>query len=49
MQRFTKGLDALIEAGYIVRMDRARLIADQRQKATQVLGQETSHSLTPPS
>lgn len=38
MQRFTKGLDAMIKAGYVVGMDRAELIADQKAKATQVLG-----------
>ena len=39
MQEFTKGLDAMIKAGYITPQDRAQLIADQKQKATQVLGQ----------
>jgi hypothetical protein len=38
MKQFTKGLDAMIEAGYIVPLDRAQLIADQKDKATQVLG-----------
>jgi|GEM_PF-2685923 len=39
MKQFTKGLDAMIKAGYIVPLDRAQLIADQKEKATQVLGQ----------
>jgi hypothetical protein len=38
MKKFTKGLDAMIEAGFIVPMDRAQLIAEQKEKATQVLG-----------
>ena len=39
MKQFTKGLDAMIKAGYIVPSDRAQLIADQKAKATQILGQ----------
>lgn len=39
MKQFTQGLDAMIKAGYIVPLDRAQLIADQKEKATQVLGQ----------
>jgi hypothetical protein len=39
MKKFTKGLDAMIEAGYILPMDRAQLIAAQKEKATQLLGQ----------
>jgi hypothetical protein len=39
MKKFTKGLDAMIETGYIIPADRAQLIADQKDKATQVLGQ----------
>jgi hypothetical protein len=39
MKKFTKGLDAMIEAGYILPMDRAQLIAAQKEKAAQVLGQ----------
>ena len=39
MKQFTKGLDAMIKAGYIAPLDRAQLIADQKEKATQVLGQ----------
>jgi hypothetical protein len=38
MKQFTKGLDAMIKAGYIASLDRAQLIADQKEKATQVLG-----------
>jgi hypothetical protein len=38
MKQFTKGLDAMIKAGYLVRPDRAQLIAAQKEKATQVLG-----------
>jgi hypothetical protein len=38
MKKFTKGLDAMIEAGYVLPMDRAQLIAAQEQKATEVLG-----------
>ena len=38
MKKFTKGLDAMIKAGYIIPPDRAQLIADQKEKATQVLG-----------
>ena len=38
MKQFTKGLDAMIKAGYIVSLDRAQLIAEQKAKATQVLG-----------
>jgi alpha/beta hydrolase family protein len=39
MKQFTKGLDAMIKAGYIQPLDRAQLIAAQEEKATQVLGQ----------
>jgi Alpha/beta hydrolase domain len=39
MKQFTKGLDAMIKAGYIAPLDRAQLIADQKEKAKQVLGQ----------
>jgi hypothetical protein len=39
MKQFTKGLDAMIKAGYVVSTDRAQLIAAQKEKATQVLGQ----------
>jgi hypothetical protein len=39
MNQFTKRLDAMIDAGYVVSMDRAQLIAAQKEKATQVLGQ----------
>jgi len=39
MTQFTKGLDAMIKAGYIVPSDRAQLIAAQKTKAAQVLGQ----------
>jgi hypothetical protein len=39
MKRFTKGLDAMIKAGYLAPLDRAQLIAAQKEKATQVLGQ----------
>ena len=39
MKRFTAGLNAMIKAGYIVPLDRAKLIADQKEKATQLLGQ----------
>ena len=39
MKKFTKGLDAMIETGYIAPLDRAQLIAAQQEKATQVLGQ----------
>jgi Alpha/beta hydrolase domain len=39
MKQFTKGVDAMIKTGYILPMDRAQLIADQKEKATQVLGQ----------
>jgi hypothetical protein len=39
MKKFAKGLDAMIEAGYILPMDRAQLIAAQKEKAAQVLGQ----------
>ena len=39
MKQFTKGLDAMIKAGYILPLDRAQLIAAQKEKATQVLGQ----------
>jgi hypothetical protein len=38
MKKFTEGLDAMIEAGYVLPMDRAQLIAAQKEKATQVLG-----------
>ncbi len=38
MKKFTKGLDAMIKAGYVIAADRAQLIADQKEKATQVLG-----------
>jgi hypothetical protein len=38
MKKFTKGLDAMIKAGYIIPADRAQLTADQKEKATQVLG-----------
>lgn len=38
MKQFTKGLDAMIKAGYITQPDRSQLIADQKEKATQVLG-----------
>jgi hypothetical protein len=38
MKQFTKGLDAMIKAGYITPPDRAPLLAAQKQKATQVLG-----------
>jgi hypothetical protein len=37
MKKFTKGLDAMIQAGYVLPMDRAQLIAAQQEKATQVL------------
>ncbi len=39
MKKFTKGLDAMIKAGYIIPADRAQLVADQKEKAAQVLGQ----------
>ena len=39
MKKFTKGLDAMIETGYLVPLDRAQLIAAQQEKAIQVLGQ----------
>ncbi len=39
MKQFTKGLDAMIKAGYVIPADKAQLIADQKAKATQVLGQ----------
>jgi hypothetical protein len=39
MKQFTKGLDAMIETGYILPLDRTQLIAAQKEKATQVLGQ----------
>jgi Alpha/beta hydrolase domain len=38
MKRFTRGLDAMIKAGYVLKMDRAQLLADQQDKATEVLG-----------
>jgi hypothetical protein len=38
MKQFTKGLDAMIKTGYILPLDRAQLIAAQKEKATQVLG-----------
>jgi hypothetical protein len=38
MKQFTKGLDAMITAGYVVPLDRAQLLAEQKAKATQVLG-----------
>jgi hypothetical protein len=38
MKKFSKGLDAMIDAGYILPMDRAQLVAAQKEKATQVLG-----------
>ena len=38
MKQFTKGLDAMIKAGYITPPDRAPLLAAQKEKATQVLG-----------
>ena len=38
MTQFTKGLDAMIEAGDILPLDGAQLIAAQKEKATQVLG-----------
>ena len=39
MKQFTKGLDAMIKTGYIIPADRSQLLADQKAKATQVLGQ----------
>jgi hypothetical protein len=39
MKKFTKGLDAMITAGCIEPLGRAQLIANQKQKATRVLGQ----------
>ena len=39
MKKFTKGLDAMIKAGYIIPADKAQLVAAQKEKATQVLGQ----------
>jgi hypothetical protein len=39
MKKFAKGLDAMIRAGYIIPADRAHLVAAQKAKATQVLGQ----------
>jgi len=39
MKQFTKGLDAMIKAGYILPLDRAQLMAAQKEKATEVLGQ----------
>jgi hypothetical protein len=39
MKQFTTGLDAMIKSGYVLPLDRAQLIADQKAKATQVLGQ----------
>jgi hypothetical protein len=39
MKKFTKGLDAMIKAGYIIPADKAQLISAQKDKATQVLGQ----------
>ncbi len=39
MKQFTQGLDAMIKTGYIAPLDRAQLIAAQKEKATQVLGQ----------
>jgi hypothetical protein len=38
MKKFTKGLDEMIDSGYILPMDRADLVAAQKEKATGVLG-----------